>query len=119
MAFDPAEEDPDDEKELDAPGPEVPDEALAWMYKFCSTFGSCWYCGRASRTTWYWLSCVYIVLIWRWPKASYRVLSMVAGAIPRREAVIRSLISDTASPPVCWSVATSSSCGRFFSFATK
>ena len=39
MAFDPAEEDPDDEKELDAPGPDVPDEALAWMYKSCSTFG--------------------------------------------------------------------------------
>src|ERR1700733_12512300 len=56
IAFDPAEEDPDDEKELAAPGPDVPDEALAWIYKSCSTLGSCWYCGRASSTTWYWLS---------------------------------------------------------------
>jgi hypothetical protein len=36
----------------------------------------------ASRITWYWLTCVYMVLICRWPKASYSVLSMVEGAMP-------------------------------------
>src|SRR5580700_5781396 len=109
MAFDPAEADPEAEKEVEAPGPDVPEDALAWMYSFCNVSGVCWYWGCVSRITWYWLSCVYIVLIWRCPKASYRVLSMVDGAIPRREAVTRSMISETASPPVCWSVATSSS----------
>jgi hypothetical protein len=37
----------------------------------------------------------------RWPKASYSVLSMVVGAMPRRDAVTRSMISETARPPVC------------------
>jgi hypothetical protein len=30
-AFDPAEADPEAENELEAPGPDVPDDALAWM----------------------------------------------------------------------------------------
>ncbi len=51
--------------------------------------------------TWYWFSWVYIVLICRWPKASYKVLSMVVGAIPSRDAVTRSIINEVASPPVC------------------
>src|ERR1700678_83557 len=63
VAFEPAEEDPEAEKEEEAPGPEVPEEAFAWIYKCCSVFGSCWNCGWASRITWYWLSCVYMVLI--------------------------------------------------------
>ncbi len=36
-----------------------------------------------------------MVLIWRWPKASYNVLSIVVGAIPRREAVGRSITRAT------------------------
>src|ERR1700683_261628 len=35
VAFDPAEADPEAEKEVEAPGPEVPDEAFAWIYKRC------------------------------------------------------------------------------------
>jgi hypothetical protein len=30
-AFDPAEEDPDDANEVEAPAPDAPDEAFAWM----------------------------------------------------------------------------------------
>ena len=40
VAFDPADEDPDAEKEVEAPGPEVPEEALAWIYSRCNVFGS-------------------------------------------------------------------------------
>ena len=39
--------------------------------------------------------------------------------MPSRDAVTRSMASDTVSPPVCWSVATSSSCGSCFSLSTK
>ena len=60
-----------------------------------------------------------MVLICRWPKASYRVLSIVAGAMPNREAVTRSITRDTASPPNCWSVATSSRSGNCFNRSTK
>jgi hypothetical protein len=33
VAFEPAEDDPDDEKEEDAPGPDVPEDALDWIYR--------------------------------------------------------------------------------------
>ena len=57
--------------------------------------------GSVSSMTWYWFNCVYMVLIWRWPKASYRVLSMVEGVMPKREAVARSMVTDSATPPNC------------------
>ena len=44
---------------------------------------------------------------------------MVEGAMPSREAVARSMISETARPPVCWSVATSSSSRQRFQFRDK
>ena len=67
---DPAVAEADAEKEVLAAAPEAPEEALAWMYILFSFSGSSETCGCASRITWYWLSCVYMVLIWRWPKAS-------------------------------------------------
>jgi hypothetical protein len=39
-AFDPAEDDPEDAKEEEAPGPLVPEDALDWMYRWFSLFGS-------------------------------------------------------------------------------
>src|SRR5438093_1661102 len=39
-ALDPAEADARDEKEEAPPGPVTPDDAPAWMYIFCSFFGS-------------------------------------------------------------------------------
>ncbi len=66
-ALEPAEAELDPEKLVDAPGPDVPDDALAWMYRLASLLGSLWNSGSVSRITWYWLSCVYIVLICRCP----------------------------------------------------
>jgi hypothetical protein len=62
---------------------------------------------------------VYIVLICRWPNASYNVASIVEGVTPNREAVSRSITMDSALPPNCWSVTTSASSGSFFNFATS
>ena len=53
-----------------------------------------------SSTTWYWLSWVNMVEIWRWPKASYSVLSIVCGVMPRREAVSRSITRCASRPLV-------------------
>jgi hypothetical protein len=39
-AFDPAEDDPEDAKEEEAPAPIAPEEALDWMYRWFSLFGS-------------------------------------------------------------------------------
>ena len=69
-AFEPAEADADDENEVAAPAPLAPEDALHWMYRSPRLAGFCCHWGAVSRTTWYWLSCVYSVLIWRWPKAS-------------------------------------------------
>jgi hypothetical protein len=33
VAFEPAADDPEEEKEEDAPGPDVPEEALDWIYR--------------------------------------------------------------------------------------
>ncbi len=60
-----------------------------------------------------------MVFICRCPNASYSVLSIVVGAIPRRDAVARSITRETASPPGCWSVATSSSSGNCFRRSTN
>ena len=70
VALEPADDEPDDAYEDDAPGPDPPDEALLWMYSFCRLDGLACTDGSASRITWYWLSCVYMVLIWRCPNAS-------------------------------------------------
>jgi len=37
----------------------------------------------------------------RWPKASYKVLSMLERLIPRRAAVVRSIFSATVNPLSC------------------
>jgi hypothetical protein len=65
--LEPAEEDPEDEKDEDAPGPEPPADVLVWIYRSCSLPGPCWELGAVSRITWYWFNCVYMVLIWRCP----------------------------------------------------
>ncbi len=65
MALEPAEDELDPEKLVDAPGPDAPDDAFAWMYRLDSLLGSFWNSGSVSRITWYWLSCVYMVLICR------------------------------------------------------
>ena len=52
-AFDPAEDDPEDANEEEAPAPVAPEDALDWMYRRFSLFGSFWNCGSASSTTWY------------------------------------------------------------------
>ena len=39
-AFDPAAEDPEDANEVEAPGPLAPEDALDWMYRWFSLFGS-------------------------------------------------------------------------------
>src|SRR5271156_641464 len=75
VALEPAVADADAEKDVLAAAPVAPEEALDWMYNLFSLPGSFWNCGWASRITWYWLSCVYMVLICLWPKASYKVLS--------------------------------------------
>src|SRR5580658_6089129 len=50
-AFEPADEDPDAAKDVDAPGPEPPDDALDCIYRSCSRVGLFWKSGSASRTT--------------------------------------------------------------------
>src|ERR1700677_3887934 len=54
--------------------------------------------GRTSRTTWYWFNCVKMIETCRWPKASYRVLSMACGRIPSRDAVSRSIVRAVLRP---------------------
>jgi hypothetical protein len=39
-AFDPAADDPEEAKEEEAPGPVAPEDALDWMYRRFSLFGS-------------------------------------------------------------------------------
>src|SRR5271166_4373674 len=70
VAFEPAEAELDDENEVAAPAPVAFAEAFDCRKMDCNLSGVVWKVGKASRITWYWLSCVYMVLIWRWPKAS-------------------------------------------------
>ena len=44
-------------------------------------------------TTWYWLSCVYVVDTNRWPKASYSASSIVCIVMPSRAAASRSTVT--------------------------
>ena len=59
----------------------------------------------------------------RWPYASYSALSTVAGVMPKRAALARSISTYTDWPPFCRSVATSASDGSCFrrdtSFGTQ
>jgi hypothetical protein len=41
VALEPADEDPEDAKDEDAPGPEPPAEAFVWIYKSWSLPGPC------------------------------------------------------------------------------
>jgi hypothetical protein len=41
VAFEPADEDPEDAKDEEAPGPEPPAEVLVWIYKSWSLPGPC------------------------------------------------------------------------------
>ena len=47
----------------------------------------------------------------RCPKASYSVSSIIFGVSPRREAVLRSMVSAAFMPLSSWSLLTSTSCG--------
>ncbi len=67
--------------------------------------------GSASRITRYWLDWVKMVETMRWPKLSYSALSTVAGVMPKRAAVARSMVICAASPLCCMSLATSVICG--------
>jgi hypothetical protein len=51
VAFEPADEDPEDAKDEEAPGPEPPAEVLVWMYRSCSLAGPCCEPGAVSRIT--------------------------------------------------------------------
>jgi len=51
VAFEPAEEDPEDAKDEEAPGPEPPADAFVWMYKSWSLAGPCCALGEVSRIT--------------------------------------------------------------------
>ena len=65
-----------------------------------------------SSTTRYWFDCVKIVDTSRWPNALYSALSIAAGVMPSRLAVVRSNSTYACSPPSWKSLATSASCGR-------
>ena len=68
-----------------------------------------------SSTTRYWFDCVKIVDTSRWPNALYSALSIAAGVMPSRLAVVRSNSTYACSPPSWKSLATSASCGSCFS----
>jgi hypothetical protein len=51
VAFDPADADADEAKEVTAPAPLAPDDALLWMYRSPRFPGSCCHCGALSSTT--------------------------------------------------------------------
>jgi hypothetical protein len=51
VALEPADEDPEDAKDEDAPGPEPPAEAFVWMYRSWSLAGACCELGVVSRIT--------------------------------------------------------------------
>ncbi len=59
----------------------------------------------------YWVIC-------RWPNASYSVSSITCGWMPKRDAWSRSIVSVVVMPDICWSVVTSRSIGRLFSFSS-
>ena len=65
VAFEPADAELDDENEVAAPVPVAFAEAFDCKKMDCNLSGVVWNVGSASRITWYWLSCVYMVLIWR------------------------------------------------------
>src|ERR1700733_8768990 len=52
-ALEPAEAEPDEEKDAAAAVPATPDEALDWMYRRLKAEGSSWKRGALSRMTWY------------------------------------------------------------------
>ena len=60
---------------------------------FFSSSGFCCKSGFISSTTRYWFNCVNMIEIWRWPKASYSVSSIICGVMPKRDAVLRSITS--------------------------
>jgi hypothetical protein len=51
VAFEPADDDPEDAKDEDAPGPEPPADAFVWMYRSWSLAGFCCELGAVSRIT--------------------------------------------------------------------
>src|SRR3954451_13720936 len=57
-AFDPAEADAEDEKDVAAPAPLAPADPLAWMYRDPRLAGFWRHSGAVSRTTWYWFNWV-------------------------------------------------------------
>jgi hypothetical protein len=51
VAFEPADEDPEDAKDEEAPGPEPPADAFVWMYRSWSLAGPSCEFGEVSRIT--------------------------------------------------------------------
>ena len=69
-ALEPADDEPEAANEVAAAGAPRARGGVGLDVEVVQLAGSCWNCGSTSSTTWYWLTCVYIVLICRWPKAS-------------------------------------------------
>jgi hypothetical protein len=51
VAFEPADDDPEEAKDEEAPGPDPPADAFVWMYKSWSFAGPCCALGEVSRIT--------------------------------------------------------------------
>ncbi len=88
-----------------------------FTYSWSSASGRLRNAGGTSSTTRYWVTCVKMVVTWRWPKASYSASSMACTGTPSREARSRWISSFRYRPSVCCSVVTSASSGRAFSAA--
>ncbi|CAM3583376.1 hypothetical protein DETS111669_16960 [Delftia tsuruhatensis] len=78
----------------------------------CSASGPTLNCGATSSTTRYWLDCVKMVEISRWPKALYSAVSMAETVTPSRLAWARSICTKACRPWSCRSLPTSTSSGR-------
>ncbi len=83
----------------------APVDVGTWIWP--NEAGVTWNCGSTSSTTRYWLDCVKMVEISRWPKALYSASSITAAVMPRRDAASRSISTQVCSPSSCRSSVTS------------
>ena len=102
VAFDPGGSEDEAEKEVLAAAPAGADDCVPWMYILFSLPGSCWNCRQRFQD--------HVVLVQLGVHGVDLALAegivesvdrRCEGAMPRREAVTRSMASDTVSPPVC------------------
>ncbi len=69
--------------------------------------------GATFSTTWYWFNGWYSVETKRWPKALFKVASIICAEMPSLEAVARSTTRRVCKPLSWKSALTSVSCGSF------